>query len=85
MGQMNIKDEAVLAEAKELSALLGTSTTDAVRQAVHERLLRARRERDREARFEAIMAISRRASALVPPHLRTSDHSDLYDEDGLPK
>lgn len=84
MGQMNIKDESLIAEARELADLLSTSTTDAVRQAVREKLERARRERDREARFQAIMRISREASALVPPELRNSDHSDLYDEHGLP-
>jgi hypothetical protein len=56
-----------------------------VRQAVREKLERARRQRDRDTRYEAIMRISREASALVPPHLRTSDHSDLYDEHGLPR
>jgi antitoxin VapB len=33
MGQMNIKDEAVIAEAKALAELLGTTATDAVRRA----------------------------------------------------
>lgn len=87
MGQLNIKDETVIAEAKELAALLGTSATGAVREAVHERLARekAARDEERERKVAAIMAIGRRVSALVPEHLRTSDHSDLYDENGLPK
>ncbi len=46
MGQLNIKDEAVIAEAKELAALLGTSATGAVREAVHARLEREKAERD---------------------------------------
>lgn len=86
MGQLNIKDEALIAEAKALAELLGTSTTDAVRQAVQERLARERLSRDEERRrrYEAIMAIAERASKLFPPGT-SSDHSDLYDEDGLPK
>jgi antitoxin VapB len=86
MGQMNIKDEAVIAEAKALAELLGTTATDAVRQAVHERLERerSRREAEQRRKFEAIMAIAERASKLFPPGT-TSDHSDLYDENGLPK
>jgi antitoxin VapB len=86
MGQLNIKDEALIAQAKELAALLGTSATGAVREAVHDRLLREKAARDEREKqmFDAIMAIAERASKLVPPGV-TSDHSDLYDEDGLPR
>jgi antitoxin VapB len=86
MGQLNIKDEALIAEAKALAELIGTTTTEAIRRAVHERLLRetAARDEERQRRFEAIIAISDRASKLFPPG-STSDHSDLYDENGLPK
>jgi antitoxin VapB len=85
MGQLNIKDEALIADAKALAELLGTTTTDAVRRAVQERLVRERIDRDaeRKRRFDAIMAIAERASKLVPPGV-TSDHSDLYDENGAP-
>ncbi|MES2713584.1 MAG: type II toxin-antitoxin system VapB family antitoxin [Pseudomonadota bacterium] len=86
MGQLNIKDETLIAEAKELAALLGTSTTAALREAVHARLERekAGRAEERQRKFEALMAISREASKLFLPG-STSDHSDLYDENGLPK
>ena len=86
MAQMNIKDEAVIAEAKALAELLGTTATDAVRRAVHDRLIRERVARDEAKRrkYEAIMAIAREASRLVPAGV-TSDHSDLYDEHGLPR
>ncbi|MFZ4406364.1 MAG: type II toxin-antitoxin system VapB family antitoxin [Paracraurococcus sp.] len=86
MGQLNIKDEALIADAKALAELLGTTTTDAVRRAVQERLGRERDDRDaaRRQKFEALMAISERASKLFPPGT-TSDHSDFYDENGLPK
>lgn len=87
MGQMNIKDEALIAETKALAAEMGTTTIGALRLAVQS--LRASREREKrttqEAKVAAAMAIAARVAELVPPHLRTSDHSDLYDEDGLPK
>ena len=82
MGQLNIKDEALIADAKRLAEQMGTTVTAALRAAVEEKL--ARREAEREAKFQAIMAIAREASKLVPPGI-TSDHSDLYDENGLPK
>jgi hypothetical protein len=87
MGQLNIKDEALIAEAKALAEEMGTSVTGALREGV--RALRAERQRRSEAEREALirdlMEIAERASARVPAHLRTSDHSDLYDENGLPK
>jgi hypothetical protein len=86
MGQLNIKDDVLIAEAKELAALLGTSATGAVREAVHDRLAREKAARDESKRrkFEAIMAIGERVRATLPAGA-TSDHSDLYDENGLPK
>ncbi|MFC7475439.1 type II toxin-antitoxin system VapB family antitoxin [Dankookia sp. GCM10030260] len=86
MGQLNIKDEALIAEAKALAELLGTTTTDAIRRAVNERLARERvgDDEDKRRRFDAIMAIAREASTLFPPGT-TSDHSEFYDEDGLPR
>lgn len=86
MGQLNIRDEALIAEAKALAEEMGTNVTGVLREGV--RALRAERERsaaEREALFNDLMAIARRAAARVPPHLRTSDHSDIYDENGLPK
>lgn len=86
MGQMNIKDEALIAEAKELAALLGTSATGAVRAAVQERLAREKAARDaaRDDMVAAILAIGERVRRTLPPGA-TSDHSDLYDGHGLPR
>ncbi len=86
MGQLNIKDDALIAEAKALAELLGTSTTAALREAVRERLERERAERKAaDDRFvEELLAIGREVRASLPPGA-TSDHSDLYDKDGLPK
>jgi hypothetical protein len=86
MGQLNIKDDVLIAEAKELAALLGTSATGAVREAVHDRLARekAGREARRQRVYDEIMAIADEASKLFPPG-SSSDHGDLYDENGLPR
>jgi antitoxin VapB len=83
MGQLNIKDDKLIAEAKELAALLGTTATAAVREAVRERL--AQERRDRAALAADLMAIGRRAAARLTPDQRRIDHSDLYDESGLPR
>ena len=45
MGQLNIKDEKLIADARALAELLGTSTTDAVRRAVQEKLARESRKK----------------------------------------
>jgi hypothetical protein len=87
MGQLNIKDDELIAEAKALAAELGTSVVGALRDAVRARRAeRARQqEMELEAKFDDIMAIAGRICAMVPPELRISDHSDLYDEHGLPR
>ncbi len=84
MGQLNVKDERLVADAKALAELLGTSATEAVRRAVQEKLARERIGRDEEKRrrYDDLMAIVDRASKLFPPGA-SSDHSDLYDEHGL--
>jgi antitoxin VapB len=86
MGQLNIKDEALIAEARALAAELGTSVTGALREAVRGmRERRAAQAKPASGRMaDEIMKIAERASRLVPPGT-TSDHSDLYDERGLPR
>lgn len=83
MGQLNIKDDALIEKLRALAARRQTSITEAVRRLVAEE--EARDAADRQARYDRIMALSEQVAARVPPHLRTSDHSDLYDENGLPK
>jgi hypothetical protein len=85
MGQLNIKDEALIADAKALADLLGTSTTAALREAVQARLAAERAARDDKVRrkYEALMATGLEAAKLFEPGTG-SDHSYLYDENGLP-
>ena len=80
---MNIKNPTVERLAKELAAETGETMTSAIQKALEERLQRLRRERD-------VAEKKRRIRELVdslppPPPGVTSDHSDLYDENGLPK
>lgn len=86
MSQLNIKDEALVATLKRLAERRQTTVTGVVRQLASE--AEARDDAEREARVAAkraaIMEIADRASKRLSPGL-TSDHSWLYDENGLPK
>jgi len=79
---LSSKDATVERLAKELAAETGETMTSAIQIALEERLHRLRRERDVEERIRRIDEILAR-SGPTPPGV-TSDHSDLYDEDGLP-
>lgn len=92
MGQLNIKNDRADALVTRLVALTGESKTQAVVTALEERLARIepapatpQRHPDYEKRMALIRQIQAEMRELIPPHLRTSDHSDLYDENGLPK
>jgi hypothetical protein len=82
MGQLNIKDAALIAEAKELAAMLGTTATGAVRVAVQEKLSATKEARARKV--AEILAIGERVRPTLLPGA-SSDHRDLYDEHGLPR
>lgn len=91
---LNIKDDEIHNMAKELAELQHSSLTEAVRGALRAALDRKRVAEDRETqeRFERIMEIAQRFSELpdapdappVTPERPASDHSWLYDENGLP-
>lgn len=79
---LNIKNATVERLAKELASETGESMTAAVQVALEERLERLKRSRDiaeRKRRIDEILA----TLPPVPPGV-SSDHSDLYGEDGLP-
>jgi len=81
---LNIKNPETHRLAQELAALAGESLTDAVTEAVRERLERLRRERRGLA--ERLLAIGRDCAAQLPEEYRTLDHDErLYDERGLPR
>ena len=79
---MNIKNPTVERLAKELADETGETMTSAIQVALEERLQRLRRERDVAEKIRRIDEILAR-SGPTPPGA-TSDHSDLYGDDGLP-
>jgi antitoxin VapB len=79
---LSIKNSKVEQLAKELATETGKSMTSAIQGALEEKLQRLRRERDVAEKIRRIDAILD-SLPPVPPGV-TSDHSDLYDEDGLP-
>ena len=81
---LNIKSAEADRLVAELPALTGESKTQAVIEALRERLERARRERDRAALSTELLEIGRRCAGYG--RRDTTDHGDfLYDERGLPR
>ena len=84
---LNIKNERVHQLAKELAGRRNQSMTNVILEALENELERERAFGDeaKMARLEAkeqLMAHIRSMNRL--PHGLTSDHSEFYDEDGLP-
>ncbi len=80
---LNIKNEEVQRLARELAAETGETMTSAIQHALEERLERLKRERDVTEKKRRVRELP--DSLPPPPSGVTSDHSDLYDEWGLPK
>jgi antitoxin VapB len=82
--QLNIKSDDAYRLASELAALTGESLTAAVTAALRERLEREQRARDLETRRRRLTELA----TEIRSHMRepvSSDHSWLYDENGLPR
>ena len=84
---MNIKDPEVYRLARELAELTGESLTEAVGNAVRERLEREQRQKRKEDAFvERILAIGREIRERNLEYWRTLDiDAMLHDVNGLPK
>lgn len=80
---MNIKSEKAQRLARQLADETGQSMTAAVEQALEGELSRLHWERDVAERKRRIREIVKGFGPV--PEGVTSDHSDLYDEWGLPK
>ncbi|MFN3545957.1 MAG: type II toxin-antitoxin system VapB family antitoxin [Mesorhizobium sp.] len=80
---MNIKDQEAHRLARTIADFTGETLTAAVVVALRERLERLERQAGIEKRRALIDEIVRRSGPTAPGI--TSDHSDLYDEIGLPK
>jgi antitoxin VapB len=79
---LNIKSDRAHHLARQLARATGKSMTAAVENALEDHLMRLHRQAEREYRFQRIKEI---VDSLPPvPEGVTSDHSDLYDDDGLP-
>jgi antitoxin VapB len=78
---LNIKSEAADRLARELAALTGESITEAVTNALSERL--ERRRRNPSGRRAILNSIRRRVSRMPRRDTRSDDEILGYDEDGL--
>jgi hypothetical protein len=78
--ELRIVNEELVRHAEELAALRGMSVPDAVARAVRMEL---EHERAVRAKVEQIEALGRELRAHMTEPV-SSDHSWLYDEDGLP-
>ena len=79
---LNIKSEEVHRLARQVAAETGTSMTAAIEAALREKLDRLQRASDADERIARLRAMLDELGP--PPPGLTSDHSDLYDDDGLP-
>ena len=80
---LNIKNAETHRLVLELAHLTGESQTEAVTQAVQERLSRLR---GGPTLSERLVQIGKDCAARLPEAVRALDHGDyLYGEDGLPK
>jgi antitoxin VapB len=82
---LNIKNEETHRLVRALAALTGESMTDAVTEAVRERLERLRKAQA-SSLADRLLAIGRDCGTrLKEPH-RSAEHGELlYDERGLPR
>lgn len=82
---LNIKDAEADRLARELAGMTGESLTQAVVQALRERVRHETRNARRAGLKDEIMAISRR-SARLPRHTdQTPEQIIGYDDSGLPR
>jgi antitoxin VapB len=82
---MNIKSEETHRLARELASLTGESLTEAVTEAVRERLERLRPAKEPHLK-DRLLAIGRDCAQHLNEPFRSVDHGELlYDDRGLPR
>jgi antitoxin VapB len=82
---MNIKNDETNKLIRDLARLTGENQTEAVTQAVAERLARVRRERG-GGLADRLLAIGEDCAARLGEPFRSVDHEELlYDDQGLPR
>ena len=84
---LSIRDPETDRLARELAALTGESMTEAIREALAERLARTRRGGEDELRrlIASVRAIQERVARLPVLDDRPEDEILGYDADGLPQ
>jgi antitoxin VapB len=82
---LNIKDARTDRLARELAQLTGKSITEAVAQALEEKLQTERRRRGKQINRDALRNIVERIAAQPFADARSADEILGYDEDGLPR
>jgi antitoxin VapB len=81
---LNIKDPATEELARELAALTGEKITHAVKTALQDRLRAESRRLETAARRARARRVVERVNKKASER-PSSDHGELYDDDGLPK
>lgn len=82
---LNIKDSETHSLAKQLAGMTGETLTQAVRQAVQERLARARAARDGTSLADELDHIALHCASLPQRDGRSPDDIIGYDERGIPR
>ncbi len=78
---LKIESDEAVAMATRLAELTGQTVDQAVQRALREQVALAEARREKSDR---IMAIAAEIRAHLRPPLPSSDHQELYDEDGFP-
>jgi antitoxin VapB len=82
---LNIKNQETYRLVEELANLTGENMTEAVTEAVRERLARVRPHAEPGV-AERLLQIGKECAARLKEPFRSVDHGDLlYDEKGLPR
>lgn len=82
---LNIRNTEAEKLAEQLAKLTGETKTEAVTQALRDRLARVRRERSQRRLADELDEIALRCSQLPVLDPRTPDEILGYDENGLPR
>jgi len=82
---LNIRSSETDELASELARLTGETKTEAVTQAIRDRLERVRRSLSRRSLADDLDAIGRECAALPVLDRRAPDEILGYDRDGLPR
>jgi hypothetical protein len=86
--QLNIRSDEAYALAHRLARTQRRSVTAVVEDALRQEAMNMDRRESSlipkaQAEFQRIMELARQVRAMIPPDT-SLDHSDMYDENGLP-